>query len=337
MSYDTHLTSPYQAARELGRAALAGVGLLNTPVTLRGTSMLRTRAPILVTPNKKRRIQYEMAIAPTQAPTLYQQSGRRRYMNRLGRKVGSFSTRRHTIEEPHVADVPDKVVHWDGLMYIPRHTATEDPEDVLNKRTGKNCNVRGVRFQMNFQLNNIRNTPLTTDGVPVNALPYFEPIKVRWAVLNPKDQEANTIFNPAAPPEFFISKNPTGTSMTEDFSPLGSHWKLLSRKINREKYNVLKEGAFMLHNVHEQNHSSGGSANYARLSPTSFKRIKVYIPINKQVQFNGTDGTPEYNLYFVFWYCQANAEEGVGSFGATPAIEYNSEKTTYFKNSLMYR
>jgi len=338
-----------------GQSATTGVGLyelneLRHWAIDKGTSMVsrlrsgRTRAPVLVTPNRqKKRDRYEgekvvyrdaSTMAPSQGMTLYRRNGRRAYTNRLGRRVGSYSTRRHTIEEATVANVPDKEVHWDGLVFIPRLLATEDPEDVLNKRSGKNVNVKGVKFAINFQLNNTFSDNAGGQlGQKTTNIGFFEPIKVRWAVVNPKDQVADTPFNNAAPPDFFVSKNPTGTSMTENFPPEGSHWQLLSRKINREKYNVLKEGAFMLHNQHEQDTNT----NFARVSPTSFKMIRVYIPIKKQMQFNSAGGNPEYNMYFIFWYCRANVGTGVANFSAIPAIEYNSEKTTYFRNSVMYR
>jgi len=337
-----------------GQSATTGVGLyelneLRHWAIDKGRSFMSSgthlRSGRIVTPNtQKKRDRYEgetvvyrdaSTMAPSQGMTLYRSNGRRRYTNRLGRKVGSYATRRHTIEEPAVADVPDKQVHWDGLVFIPRLAATEDPEDILNKRSGKNCNVRGVKFQMCFQLNNIRDTPTTTAGINIQQRPFVEPIKLRWAVVNPKDQVVNTAFDAAAPPDFFVAKNPTGTSMTEDFPADGSHWKLMNRKINREKYNVLKEGAFLLHNQHEQ--SALLPAAFARMSPTSYKKISVYIPINKQMQFNSADGTPEYNMYFIFWYCVVNSETGTASYTSPCAIEYNSEKTTYFKNSIMYR
>jgi len=332
-----------------GQSATTGVGLyelneLRQWAVNKGRSFMssgkRLRSGRVVTPNKKARIDNREGptMAPTQGMTLYRANGRRRYANRLGRKVGSYATRRHTIEEPAKADIPDKQVHWDGLVFVPRLNATEDPEDILNKRSGKNANVRGVKFQMCFQLNNIYDTPgppATSLGVNIQQRPFVEPIKLRWAVVNPKDQVLNTAFNNGAPPDFFVTKNPTGTSMTEDFPVDGSHWKLMNRKINREKYNVLKEGAFMLHNQHEQSALVPNAV--ARLSPTSYKKISVYIPINKQMQFNSADGTPEYNMYFIFWYCVLNSETGTASYTQPCAIEYNSEKTTYFKNSIMYR
>lgn len=228
----------------------------------------------------------------------------------------------------------DKEVSGDGLIFIEKQSANDE----INKRKGELVHVRGVKVRYFFKMN-----PRLS---PTNAL--TKPVRVRWCVVIPKaDQIQFTVvgtppnsFNRPTLPDFFIDQNPVN-KVAKDFDTsgdnVGNHWELFNRKINREAYSVLKEGQFILC-------QDGGNGQVASSYPRpmrTYKHLNFYVPIKRQMRFQGTgsDGNPDANMYMLYWYAYEGESENDKKIAAgveRPIVEFH-EKTTYFTNSEMYK
>lgn len=173
---------------------------------------------------------------------------------------------------------------------------------------------------------------------------WHKPLRFRWAVVFPKEQPfvPNTI---GGEPDFFITVNPNTSQSIPFPKDTGGHFALFNRKINREKFGVMKEGSFMLHNdvASVSTTYTGNPTSRAKVTAGTSKVISLYIPINRQMKFpfnqpGSSFANPEENCWFVWWYAQdmrLTGEAQAFTDGVAPVVE-ELEKTTYFRNSQMY-
>lgn len=253
--------------------------------------------------------------APTAAPTavgIHSKTRHSRYHTTLGRRPGKYSSRRHMREFSRIdgSALGNKKLFSERLVSIPY----SDNDTLINCRKGQLCNVRGVKLNMWFRMrpDEINN-----------------PLQVRWAILSPKEQTGNALN--AAPQDFFINPDPAN-EMSKDWQATGNAFKYMNRKINREQFGVVKEGTFIL--------SSVGAPDVTVFSPKAFKKIKMYIPIARQMKFDQNAFTdeaqyPNSNLYFCVWYC--DLADRTTAADAALNLDWFGELTTYFHNSDMYK
>ena len=169
---------------------------------------------------------------------------------------------------------------------------------------------------------------------------FLIPIRVRWAIVMPKEQPF-TAQAPGTPePDFFINPNPSTIQAEPGPAGTGGHFSLFNRKINREAFGVYREGQFILNNPPS---ARQGTTGFEKHGLGTRKLLSFYVPINKQIRFaNNTTDTantsPEQNMWFVWWYardCELASSSASFTTG-NGAIEDTIEKTTYFKNSKAY-
>ncbi len=317
MPYETRLRGPRQALTEFGRAALAGIGLNVEPVT--GTSMplVRTRAPMYVTPVKRRktgRLTYSPRTGPTRSPNARMTATRpSRFRSMLGRRPYSYSSRRHTHE---VADdnPPQKQMTSHRMIRVP----WSENESLINARRGQLILCRGIKVKMWFKLK----SPDTNK----------QPVQIRWAVIKPKDDQGGALqTNPA---DFFINADPAN-EMSKDWQSNQKAFFYHNRKINRDLWGVVKEGSIILSNAF------GEPATGDIFSTHAYKKLNFYVPIMRQMKFDQNATTdaaelPDQNLQFCYWFCPMG-DRTTGGGGAQGIIETYGEFTTYFTNSAMYK
>ena len=297
---------PYASA-----AVTAGFGIHS--YRKEGMSRKRKGTPI-VTPQK--RLRGEMSTGPTHAPigtmapTL--RVNKTPYRPILGRKPGKYSTRRHTHDGLN-SSLLDKQTYFNRLIEVPFN----DDDDKINARHGRLCKVHGVKLRIWFQLKE------ETEA----SIAYDHPIQVRWAIVNPKENDGSSKTAITAPTDFFIDPNPDEVQ-TMNFPTTGKSFQYMDRKINREDWGVLKEGKFVL----LQNPASVST----RMSLEAHHKLSIYVPVNRQMKFaDNIVDRPEQNLYFVYWFCNLGDFNDSQAFTSGP-IRANFEYTTYFTNSKMY-
>mgnify|MGYP000228474275 CR=1 FL=1 len=319
-----------EAALPLFTAAAAGTLAGGIKRTVRegvfGRKSLMKRNIITPSPyNRSPKRQKTMGYSPKR---LFSGRSARRsqYNNQLGRRPGSYKVRRHTVTA-QVTNVPDKTVNSFRLIYVGHDT----DETKINKRRANIANVKGVKLNCWFQMPEEANQEFASVAYP---------IQVRWAVINPKDNNGGGTISTN---EFFIAANPEDT-LTRDFPASGDSFQFMNRKINREQYGVLKEGHFVLRpdpgNAATVTPSAPNTGN-KRMAASTQKNIKCYVPVKRQMQWADTATTkpthPEQNLYFVWWYCKLGDMVSGNRFSAAnPAVLNNHEMTTFFTNAKLY-
>jgi hypothetical protein len=300
---------------------------------------MTTRAPRFVTPPRRtgasrrrigstprsiRSLRGPPTMAPTHTVTARGTMTRTRpsaYRNQLGRRVGAYKTRR-TLWTGGKTDLQDKATYWSRLVSIQApNTGGGETENTINRRTGELCKVVGVKLRYWFKIKD-------------SVTSLNRPVQIRWAIINPKTQDGTSLTSLREPSDFFINVDPTN-NMSQTFPATGTCFQYMNRKINREAYGVVKEGTFVM------NLDPAGTST-ARPG-TSMKKLSVYIPIHRQLKWQGTiSGSafsfPEQNLYFVWWFVQMG-DTGTARLytTATTPVEESHEKLVYFQNSAMFR
>lgn len=280
------------------------------------------------------------AIAPTLAPTMrnnvihqsHRSTRRTHNYGTLGRKPGRFATRRVKAGEANTTAasvVRDKEVQITELVFIEKAGSAE--EDIINKRRGMLVHVKGVKFRCIMRLNQ----DISLDNVVMAV-----PIRVRWAIVIPKANKILTeTITPGHPravlPEFLVDPNPS-EKMAMTWTNTGIHFDLFNRKINREQYGVVKEGQFVLNT----DDGIGNTGTRVSVPMKSVATLNLWIPIKRQMVFsNDGSGSPDANLYFVWWYARDNDLSAAQKWAADAdkPIQECHEKITYFTNSAMYK
>jgi len=257
---------------------------------------------------------------PLQPKRLFSRSkvGRSQYQTQLGRRTGKYTTRRHQAGAT-ITNLPDKSKNSIRLIQVPYNA----DKTVINTRKTNLTQIKNYKFRAWFQF---PSKVTTTDAR------YQRPLQVRWAVLNPKDNDGNAGVSDV---DFFISANPISTQ-SSNFPTSNRSFQYMSRKINREAFGVLKEGSFILQN---DNENGNDTANRLSLPTSAYKFINLYVPVKKQMKFISDAAThPEQNLYFVYWYTVLEDPDAATNFTTTAnPLMCSYKHTTYFTNSQMFR
>ena len=268
---------------------------------------------------KKKRVRRTRTMAPSMGPTHHATvdgtaRGFRtaltssRYFYQLGRRPGRYATRRHTHSGSQTQ--PDQATYWSRLIQIPHNAST----DVINARTANIVNLRGVKLRYWFRIEQATRA---------------NPLQVRWAIINPRENDGSDLTGNSTPFHFWIAKNPV-SNQDDNFNSTGSCFDYMNRKINRKEYGVLREGQFVLDNTKRTDNNA--------FTMSAYKKLSMYIPIKRQMEFvNDTTSHPEQNLYFVWWYCEmGKSSSGQKYGGPSAAVTEHHEHTTYFTNSKMF-
>lgn len=264
---------------------------------------------------KKRK--WASAMGATQAPsarTVYRHS---RYYSQLGLRPGSHASRRYKVGEVVDSDKFDKELHAIPLV----NAQYSDTDDVMNRRHGRLCNVKGTKIRLWF---NVKNQAESTTKMD-------KPLQIRWAIINPRDQDTSSVLDVTIGTNFFVSDTPAADDAS-DFPPTGSCLVYMNRKINRRKYGVVQEGTFTLQN--------DVASNNSRIDQKAQKFLSLWCPINRQMKWpNNSAGEsgqfPSHNLYFVYWYCQQGDIKSTKTFTTANdvPIDVLHETVTYFKDA----
>lgn len=234
------------------------------------------------------------------------------YRPNLGEGLGAHPSRKylHTIAW---ATKSDKTLYHQRLVKVPWSA----DEEALNRRSGRYCDVVGVKLRYWFAIRNEVETSALLD----------HPIQVRWAIINPKTN-TGTIADISPGSDFFMSDSPTA-DLGMDFPTTGNCFKYQNRRINTRKYGVVQQGTFVL--------QLNTASNNTRTNKTSKKLISTWVPIRRQMKWgtqnNATDeeSYPNANLHFVYWFT------GLGdstSPGLMPdALGVWGETLAYFRNA----
>lgn len=208
----------------------------------------------------------------------------------------------------------DKKLHTTRLVRVP----WSDNDTVMNARTGKYCDVIGVKFRAWISLKS---------NIVESSAIFQDPIQVRWAIINPKDNTgaAEDITNGAG---FFMSSSP-GDEQVANFPASGNCFLYMNRKINQRKFGVLQEGTFLA--------CTDPGSNNTRLSPSAKKFISFYVPIKRQMKWaaNTIDTASDYptaNLHFVWWFVKQGDKDAGQAYAANQPFDFQYEHITYFQN-----
>lgn len=234
-----------------------------------------------------------------------------KFRNNIGERKKKV-TRRFLQKIPTVVS-EDKVLSLQRCIEIPFNAN----EKVINARNDVLVNVKSIRIRRWFFLNLL-----------VGGARDAQPISVRWAVINPKENNGGPGVTTS---QFFRGRNPTTTPYVAFPTGNADCFDLLSSKINTEEFGVLKEGKFEMEINPEAFRNSGKQT----------KMIDIHIPLGRQLEFGSNtapaDKFPEENMYFVWWYC-ATVDPGTAKLfgGANAILSSFGENQVFFTNSRLY-
>lgn len=254
-------------------------------------------------------------IITTMPPSSMTITRRSRYKHNLGVRP-RYQCNKYSFKSTKTNDTQDKTQYSIRLVKIPYNS----DDTLFNSRNGRLVNVRGVRFQWVCKWK---------DGQATN-----EPIQIRWAVINPKENTGAT--SDINNNNWWVSLSPAN-EYAVNFSSSADWFDLMTRGINQKKWGVLKEGTFLL----------GPAETAAGDTRTTWRQQKIvqfYVRLNQQMKW-GTNGVtdadafPNANIHFVWWYCKRGTLDTTQSFttaGNVP-IETEAQVTNFFKtaNGLM--
>lgn len=237
-----------------------------------------------------------------------------RYRAQLGQQIGYCPSRR-SLKTGGSSLVQDKRLDQVRLVNIPY----SDTDNVMNTRTGRICDVSGVKFRAWFSL---KDNLIESSGI------WDNPIHIRWAIVNPRENTGEQA-DVTAGTNWFMSDNP-GEDDTTDFPSTGNCFKYMNRKINTRRYGVLQEGTFLLAN--------DPAASNTRVDMRSKKFLTFWLPIKRQMKWgnNGTltqDAYPNANIHFVMWYVAMGDKDTAQKFSGSQPFDFTYERITYFKNA----
>lgn len=124
----------------------------------------------------------------------------------------------------------------------------------------------------------------------------------------------------------FFRKGATSTQRGVDFSNTLSAIDLGTLPLNSDNFDVLKRHTFTL-GVNGDFNASAGTDRYQNGRMPSFKTIKDFIPINRQIRYGTTtaNNTPLDDVFTVVWCV---GMEYTGSTPATNAVTFQSRRDT---------
>jgi hypothetical protein len=238
-----------------------------------------------------------------------------RFRADLGQRMGYSPSKRFTLTNS-ITNVQDKTLSTTKMVAA----EYSDTDSVMDARSGRLCDVIGVKFRAWLSLKD--------NLVETNQI-WNNPIQVRWALINPKDN-AGVDTDITSGGNFFMATNPE-VDDSNDFPATGNCFSYMNRKINTRKYGVLQQGTFIL--------SNDPASTNTRVETKSKKFISLWIPIKRQMKWANTNvGSggyyPNANIHFVFWYTTLGDKDTPQKFGSgdTP-IDFTHEHVTYFRNA----
>lgn len=295
---------------------------------LRGT---RRRGRLVAKPATKRSMgSAKRATGMQTGPSYQSRTKRARYTAQLGVPVTKHTSKKHTLHTSG-GDISDKQLAVQRLIAVPY----SDDDTKLDHRQGKLCNVKGVKMRFWFSyecpfFNAYTSADPNSSLINIRQM-TIDPIQIRWAILNPKDNDGLTTNKDL---KFFDSENP-GVDDAKNFPTTGNCFQFMNRKINNRQYGVVKEGTFIL----QPGQDSDGWTNGPRNKLSSKKLINLWLPIKKQVRWeNNATGTgdefPTTNLFFVWWYCRLGDSTDPRKYPVDTInpIKYHYEKCTYWED-----
>lgn len=110
------------------------------------------------------------------------------------------------------------------------------------------------------------------------------------------------IVSPLATPNVNVTnffRNPNGTRRARDFDTTLASTEFMNLPINTDEYVVLKHERFTLGRVKDETVTTevdnlSGDPNY--------KSMKMWLPVNRQLRFDGTNDTPQDSpIFLVYW------------------------------------
>ena len=202
---------------------------------------------------------------------------------KFGDPIGSSTTKNfETVSNQEDEESRSLYVH--SLAILPRNTTGND----VNLRERNRVNIRGFKIYLQF-LNKEANRSFS----------------LNVAVVSPKyDTLAQSSFPPIA---FF--RDATTNSLERDFTTANSNLIFSKFGINSDLYNVFKHKRYILGNT------VGDVTGPNQQTGRSFKTIKWYVPIKRQLRFDGDTGIDRIDdCYLVYWF------DEIGALQASPSI-----------------
>lgn len=302
------------SARKMVDRSLGRLSNRRRPAMKRSMSRGRFKRKRRRTTYRRRGVGSARRAMGSTGPAFRSRMKRSKYRVLLGERIGYMPSRKAlTIGEFN--SLADKRLHAVRLVSI-RYS---DDDTLMNVRNGRVSDVIGVKFRAWISLK---------QNIVQNSVIWNNPIQIRWAVMNPKEntgQDADI----TAGKNFFMSDSPN-TDDAVDFPITGNCFRYMNRKINTRKYGVLQEGSFLL--------SNDPASTESRVTTNSKKFISFYVPIGRQMKWsnNGTstaDAFPNANLFFVWWFVSQGDPKLPQIFGGNTPFNFHDERITYFKNS----
>jgi len=208
----------------------------------------------------------------------------------VGRKVGSDESRKN-IRESGVTAIANKVMFDEPLILLEKNVAANE---AINKRSRDTVRFRGTKICF-FAKNMLRT-----------------PVFLNWAIVTPKS--AN-----------FVDASDILRSGTAErdlvVNSAARFMDLKCAQINTDRYRVLD---YQRHTILPDSDKGTTSTDEGR----DLKIIEKYVPINKQVFFNGDTALPLTNVYMVWWCDHWNS--GVGTI--TDTLEVSWRMMQYFND-----
>lgn len=192
--------------------------------------------------------------------------------------------------------------------------------DNLISRTRNHIFVKGIKLCWLF----------THTNGPVNEI-YQGPVKVRWYLIQSKDNLSATV--PNLNQRFFRCNN-AGTTRNQDFQPatgiVTDTWDLakLCAPVNPdETFRILTKREFILNGQQDDGAFRG--------LPKNQYMMNKYIKINKRMNFDSTTSTyPDGEIYCIWWYHPVEPWRWIPIQGNINAMQLATHDQVYFSDKL---
>lgn len=269
------------------------------------------------------------SFVPTMPPSSTTRTVASRFRRNLGVHPSYWRWRKHRHEggvtsTPQTGRTDKQLIKETTLIKVP----WANSPDSYNKRRSKLAYIHGVKMRMTWRIR--------------PDFPQTEPIHVRWAILNPRENTGK--FGDINEQRFFVSPN---FSLTDEgftqFPNVGApktSFEYMNRSINFKEYGIVKQGTFVF--------EPSTTGTFTIKSHGQVKTFNMYIPIKRILTFplnNTTEGNedPETNIHLVWWYCNKGdpgetivypSSSAVSNSADACPIQTNHEIITYFRNIL---
>lgn len=209
----------------------------------------------------------------------------------FGSRVGTDTAKRN-VAVNNLSTRASRVLYIQDLILIPKTTT-----NLIDSRQRDVVNVKGVRCC--FEWANL----------------VVHPLHINVAFVVPKS--GNDV---ATSTEFFRGMS---TDRAQDFDTSLSSVELSCLPINTDKYTILKHKRFML------NPTSGGAV-WDTQKGASYKKMKYYLRINRQMRFDSSSGVVEDGRVYLLYWADRFMNAG-GAASLSTAFSVNEHHIVYFK------